>query len=332
MSNTALLGEGILDGLISSSSQIFGENEPVKVLISKIHRWDDQPRCYFSEESIASLSGSFRKHGFKGVLIVRPHPEIEGDYQLIAGERRWRAANRTEITEVFCFIASLNDEAALDLALRENLNREDLSRLEETQGILNLIETRFSINPEIAIEIVNRQGRSNVTPEEDLSEEETNIKSVLDEFNIPFASFRTNFLPTLSLPNRLKVAHLENGLSYNSAKSLNRIKDAETLDAAIAETLDGNLSVTAVRKLVEDKLSGLLSTKSNKFEDKHKSKKGTIKNKPGQVLIDLKEVTTKLAKAKNRKAVEADSRLKNKLKRVLVNLETVLEELESSEE
>ena len=56
-------------------------DEPIVIPIDKIHRWEDQPRQYFSEKSVSQLSASFRKHGFKGTLVVRPHPEREFEYQ-----------------------------------------------------------------------------------------------------------------------------------------------------------------------------------------------------------------------------------------------------------
>lgn len=340
MSNAALLGGGILDGLISAESQTLSpSDEPVKIPLSKIHRWKEQPRCYFSETSIDSLADSFKKHGFQGVLVVRPHPAIEKDFQLVAGERRWRAASRSDLTEVFCFIADLDDDAALDLALRENLNREDLSRLEETQGILNLIQTRFSINPEIAAEIINRAGRSNVTPVEDLGEEEANIKSVLDEFDIPFASFRTNFLPTLSLPEALKKAHLELGLSYNAAKALNRIKDSDTLEITINEVLEQGLSVAAVRELVAQKLTSVTSTTTNHNSSTESGertgqgrKANAKKEKPGQCVLDLRDACSQLSKAKIRKKIESNSKLKSKVNRMLSNVQAMLCELEVIED
>ena len=157
--------------------------------------------------------------------------------------------------DVYCFIGDFNDEAALDFSLRENLNREDLSRLEETLGILNLIETNTRLAAEIVVEIVGREGhgdklaanRNNVTPSDETSEGLASIVSILDEFEIELSSFRSNYLPALKLQEPLKSAHLEKGLSYLKAESLNRIKDEEILSALLAEVLEENLSVRTVR-------------------------------------------------------------------------------------
>ena len=346
MSNSvgSLLGGGILDGLVSSATQDFtAGNKPVSILLSKVHPWEDQPRCYFSEDSIEALSGSFRDHGFKGVLVVRPHPSIKGDFQLIAGERRYRAAKQAKLVEVYCFIGDFNDEAALVFSLRENLNREDLSRLEETLGILNLIETKYSINPEIVVEVVGREGhgdklsatRNNVTPSDDTDEDLACIVSILNEFKIELSSFRSNYLPTLKLQEPLKTAHLEGRLSYLKAESLNRIKDEQMLSALLSEVLEENLSVRAVRNRVGQVLTINPEAGSHKSSTADASEKngrslsaniGKRKEKPGQCVLDLKEVVATLSKASYRKQIESDTSKKRKIQTALKNLKALLEE------
>lgn len=339
-----LLGSGILDGLVSSSTQDFtASDKPVSLPLSKVHPWEDQPRCYFSEDSIEALAESFRNHGFKGVLVVRPNPSIKGDYQLIAGERRYRAAKQAELIDVYCFIGDFNDEAALDFSLRENLNREDLSRLEETLGILNLIERRHSISPEIVVEIVGREGhgdklaatRNNVTPSEETNQDLVDIVSVLNEFEIEVSSFRSNYLPTLKLQDLLKTAHLEQGLSYLKAESLNRIKDEQTLSALLTEVLKENLSVRSVRNRVEQVLTINPEAVFLKSSTANTSKKGgespannvrKKKEKPGQCILDLKDVVTTLSKASYRKQIESDTNKKSKIQTALKSLKALLEE------
>ena len=340
----SLLGGGILDGLVSSDAQNFtASDKPASISLSKIHPWEDQPRCYFSKDSIEALAGSFREHGFKGVLVVRPHPSMEGDFQLVAGERRYRAAKQAELINVYCFIGDFSDDEALDFALRENLNREDLSRLEETLGILNLIETKYSIDPEIVIEIVGREGhgdklatnRNNVTPGDGTNENLADIVSVLNEFEIELSSFRSNYLPTLKLQEPLKTAHLEQGLSYLKAESLNRIKDEQTLSALLSEVLKENFSVRAVRNRVGQVLTtnpeagspkALIANGSRKKNKSASSHIGKKKEKPGQCVLDLKDVVATLSKASYRKQIESDIKKKRKIQTALNNLKALLEE------
>lgn len=338
MDNSALLGGGILDGLVSAGASVskpgsfISNNDPQKIPLSKIHPWEDQPRCYFSEESIDTLAESFRKHGFKGVLVVRLHPEIEGDFQLVAGERRYRAAKKASLLEAYGFIDEFSDTEALDFALRENLNREDLSRLEETLGILNLIQTRHSISPEIVVEIVGKEGhgdklsRNNVTPSEDLAD----VVSVLSEFDIELSSFRSNYLPTLKLQEPLRIAHLEQGLSYLKAESLNRIKKADVLTDLLAEVFRDNLSVRAVRERVGETLAELAKNTSPIKNPKKFSSAKSEKEKSGQCILDLKSIVLTLSKSKYRKAIESDPKKKRKIQAAVKTLEALLEDSEDS--
>lgn len=344
MDNSALLGGGILDGLVSAGAfaskpeSFKSDNDPQKILLSKIHPWKNQPRCYFSEESINTLTESFKKHGFKGVLVVRPHPEIDGDFQLVAGERRYLAAKKASLLEAYCFIGEFNDVEALDFALRENLNREDLSRLEETLGILKLIQTRHSLSSERVVEIVGKEGhgdklaRSNVTPSRDLAD----IISVLSEFEIELSSFRSNYLPTLKLQEPLRIAHLEQGLSYLKAESLNRIKETDVLVDLLAEVLENNLSVRVVRERVGEALTALVQDKSISIgkvskQDKEPSPAKLKRENSGQCVLDLKSVVLTLSKAKYRKAIESDPKKKRKIQAAVKTLEALLEDTKDGE-
>lgn len=297
-------------------------DEPIVISLDKIHRWEDQPRQYFSEKSVSQLSASFRKHGFKGTLVVRPHPEIELEYQLIAGERRYRAASQAELVNVLCFVGNFTDAEALDFALGENLHREDLTKLEETLGILRLIETRHSISQEIAIEIINTEGhndratRSNVTTSKgqgDISEEIILITSVLNEFGIELQTFRTAHLPTLKLPEPLKKAHLEENLSYLAAKAIARIKDPEAQEALLQESLSDSLSVRNVRDRVQDILQTLPGKTSAKVV-----KVGSPENE----LVELKAVVAQLSRSK--KMIVSDPVKMKKMKRILAQLKDLL--------
>ncbi|MGF1522703.1 MAG: ParB/RepB/Spo0J family partition protein [Leptolyngbyaceae cyanobacterium] len=110
-----------------------------------------QPRQYFDESEIESLAQDFEANRFRGALNVRPL--LSGQYELVAGERRWRAAQKAGLKKVFCLIDHFSDEEALEFSLVENLKRSNLSKLEETIGILKLIELRYGISQEQASKI-----------------------------------------------------------------------------------------------------------------------------------------------------------------------------------
>jgi ParB family transcriptional regulator, chromosome partitioning protein len=118
-----------------------------------------QPRTRMDEDALAQLAGSIKKQGIMQPILVR---EVEADrYEIIAGERRWRAARLAGLTEVPVMVRAIADEAALAMSLIENIQREDLNPLEEAQGIARLVN-EFSLTHQEAADAVGRS-RSAVT-------------------------------------------------------------------------------------------------------------------------------------------------------------------------
>ena len=107
---------------------------------------EQQIRRYFDPDKMAQLTASVKEHGILENLLVRPHPTREGFYQLVAGERRYRAAKEAKLTEVPVMVKDLTDEEALAISLVENLQRDDLNPVEETEGILLLLSTRLKLS------------------------------------------------------------------------------------------------------------------------------------------------------------------------------------------
>ena len=106
---------------------------------------EQQIRRYFDPEKMAQLTASIKEHGILENLLVRPLPQQEGFYQLVAGERRYRAAKEAKLTEVPVTVKELTDEQALAICLVENLQRDDLNPVEETEGLLLLLSTRLKL-------------------------------------------------------------------------------------------------------------------------------------------------------------------------------------------
>lgn len=101
----------------------------------------NQPRRIFNEPALAELSESIKRHGLLQPILVRPHPTLKGEaYQIIAGERRWRAAQRAQLHEVPVVIRTFDEAEALQIGLVENLQREDLNPMEEAEGYQALID------------------------------------------------------------------------------------------------------------------------------------------------------------------------------------------------
>ena len=133
-------------GLGSGLGALFGEDvlaekgeKELTLPISKVEPRADQPRYSFDEEALETLSESIRQYGLIQPITVR---KLDGGfYQIIAGERRWRAARMAGLSEVPVRIIEADDKRAMELALVENLQREDLNPIEEAEGYKTLIET-----------------------------------------------------------------------------------------------------------------------------------------------------------------------------------------------
>lgn len=123
-------------------------NGAIVMKLSDIEPNKDQPRRDFDEESLGELADSIAKHGLLQPIIVRPL--TGGTYQIVAGERRWRACRQAGLTEVPVIIKEMDDRAYTEIALIENLQREDLNALEEALGYRTLIDTYGLTQEEVA--------------------------------------------------------------------------------------------------------------------------------------------------------------------------------------
>lgn len=253
-----LSGRGVLSGFLSGQPSAQSKTEEAAaewIPIDKIVKSPLQPRQFFAQSSIDSLALVFKEHGFRGAINVRPLEN--GTYELVAGERRWRAAQQAAMKEVRCIVDTYTDEQALEFALMENLQREDLSKLEETEGILHFIEVKLDITREQAVSIIRTEGhsdkasRSDVAPSEELRE----IEALLSLFNIGLQTFRTKNLRTLSLPEDLKAAHLKQNLSYSSALELSKLKGDDERQALLSKVLQEGMSFRNIKSQVQNAIS-----------------------------------------------------------------------------
>ena len=147
------LGKG-LDALMGDASLQAQESGALLLPISQVEPGLNQPRKRFDEESLADLSASIQEHGILQPLTVRRL--ATGYYQIIAGERRWRAAKQAGLREVPVVIIEADDRKVMELGLIENLQREDLNPMEEAEGYLSLL-TDYGMTQE---EVAKRMGKS----------------------------------------------------------------------------------------------------------------------------------------------------------------------------
>jgi len=193
------------------------QNDFEYISLRRIEPKQDQPRTVFEQDRISELADSIREHGVLSPLIVR---EMEGGfYQIIAGERRWRASREAGITEVPARIMHADDQMALELAMVENLQREDLSPIEEARGYRALME-EFNMTQE---DVAKRVSKSRPSV--------------------------ANSLRLLTLPSELIELVLKNELSAGSARALLALKNEEDIKAAAKIAIQNDLNVREVEAL-----------------------------------------------------------------------------------
>lgn len=138
------LGRG-LEGLLGNDPLDFLSEPPENIKraeldVSEIFRFENQPRKYFDEDSLKSLVDSINNNGVLQPILVRPHKEVAGKYQLIAGERRWRAAQKAGLQKIPAIIKNVSDADAAEISLIENIQRENLTPIEEAKAYQTLMD------------------------------------------------------------------------------------------------------------------------------------------------------------------------------------------------
>jgi ParB family chromosome partitioning protein len=152
---SALMGEEYSNTTVAANkAQPVGEGL-TQLLVANVHSGEFQPRTHFDETYLHELADSIEKNGVMQPIVVRPSPKYEGQYEIIAGERRWRASKLAEIGTIPAIIREMDDKLALELALVENIQRQDLNVLEEAAGYKRLMD-EFSYTQEALAHTVGK--------------------------------------------------------------------------------------------------------------------------------------------------------------------------------
>ena len=187
------------------------------VPIEHLHPGRFQPRRRFDQKELSALAQSIRINGMLQPILVRPHPDRAGEYEIVAGERRWRAAQEATLHEVPVVERRLDDRSALELSILENVQRADLTPIEEAEGYRRLIEEFGHTQELLATEL--GKSRSHVT----------------------------NLLRLLALPEPVRAMIDAGELSAGQARALAGRPDAHALAKKI---VDEGLNVRQVEALV----------------------------------------------------------------------------------
>lgn len=195
------------------------EPAEVKVRISQVEPNKEQPRKYFDEDALIELSESIKQYGVLQPLLVQ---KKDNYYEIIAGERRWRAAKLAGVKEIPVVIKDYSDQEVMEIALIENIQREDLNPIEEAQAYQRLIKDYRLKQDEVA---------------EKVSKSRAAI---------------TNSLRLLKLDKRVQEMVMEGKLSNGHARTIISIEDGDKQYATAQKIFDEKLSVREVEKLMRE--------------------------------------------------------------------------------
>ena len=210
------LGAG-LDSLFMENTNEIQVKKTLRT--SEIEPNRTQPRKKFNDEAINNLADSIKEHGILQPVLVRPMDD--GSYQIVAGERRWRAARRLGLDEIPVVIKELSDFESAQIALIENLQRENLNPVEEAMGYKELIE-KFDMTQDAVAKTVGRS-----------------------------RSYIANAVRILALPERI-ISLLENGeISIGHAKALLSFENEKMMIATAIKAANGGLTVRQVERAAQ---------------------------------------------------------------------------------
>ena len=209
------LGKG-LSALLGDDFSMNPSQAPSTLPISQVESCAGQPRKHFDQEKLEELAESIRQHGIIQPLTVRKLSS--GYYQIIAGERRWRAARLAGLTEIPAVIIEADDRKAMELAMIENLQREDLSPMEEAEGYKMLVED-YGLTQEQAAQRVGKS-RSAVANALRLLALSPALRQMVEEGRLSAGHARALLPLTPALQEQAAAAILKNDLSVRQTEQL----------------------------------------------------------------------------------------------------------------
>lgn len=279
--------------------------KPNDIPLEKIILSNQQPRRYFDPQKLAGLVTSIKQHGILEPLLVRPL--ISGGYELVAGERRYRAATQIGLDKVPAVIREMGDIDALQFALIENLQREDLNPVEETEGVLKLLALNLEKEETEIVSLLYRmldEAKGKVPHNVMGNSEAAAVRQVFEGIALmEWQSFVSNRLPLLNLPEEVLSALRQGHIAYTKAQAIARLKDKAKCQALLEESIKENFSLSQIR----ERISMMLS-------------------KPEAELAPLKarvDVTYRLVKQSK---IWDDPKKKKRLEKLLAQMEALLTE------
>ncbi len=226
------------------------KNEIVLINLDEIRSNPHQPRKTFNEETLNELATSIKEFGIVEPIIVKK--SIKG-YELVAGERRCKAAKIAGLTKIPAVIKDFTDEEMMEIALIENIQREDLNPIDEAKSVLNIINLRGLTQEEFAIKF----GKSR--------------------------SYITNLIGLLNLPENIQQMVIQKDISASHARILSKLEDASQIESLAKRIIKDKINVRDLEKLVNNRnvLKRTPIYKSDYYDNKYGMYERVISDKIG---------------------------------------------------
>lgn len=220
--------------------------------IEFVVRNPNNPRREFAEEDLTDLAASIREHGIIQPVVVRPQPGHTGHFELIAGERRWRAAQRAGLTELPVIIRDVDDKTALEVAIIENVQRADLNPIEEAAGYQKLIDDHGYTQADLG-DVIGKS-RSHVANTLRLLKLPEAVRAYVNSGALSAGHART--LVTAEDPAGLARRIVDEGLSVRQAEALAQQRDHGSNQSSGAKKApkEKDADTLALEKLLTDQL------------------------------------------------------------------------------
>ena len=272
------MNSGRKKGLGRGLSALFGDSSPKEkkittslnnmVAIADLTRNPYQPRQNFKEEKLQELANSIRKNGIIQPIAVRPSKSNLGKYEIVAGERRWLAAQKAGLNEIPVIILDLSDVESLEVAIVENIQRDDLNPIEEAKGYKRLNE-EFKYDHESISKLMSKS-RSHISNTLRLLTLPGDVIAMLEEGSLTSGQAR----PLIGLSNASTIAEEIVSKNYSARKVEYLIRNKKGKDSKY-KVVDANILKTQDRI---EKILGLKVIINNK------------KNNSGKVIIEYKDL------------------------------------------
>ena len=242
--------------LLLDEDEDFGLNREIE--ITKIDLPLKQPRRYFDPEKMQELVASIKQHGVLEPILLRSikSDQYSDHYELVAGERRFRACKEIGLSKIPAIVKELSDEETSLIRLVENLHRENLNPVEETEAILQILALKLKIPQEQAIATLYRmrhEVRGEVEKNTVSNSEIEIIRSTFEGFGlIKWDTFISHRLPLLNLPTEVLEALRQGQIEYTKATIIATVKDTDLRQSLLNETITESFSLVQIKEKIRD--------------------------------------------------------------------------------